>query len=335
MRDGDGWLVNGQKVWNTLGDVADWCELLVRTDPDAPRHRGISCLLVDMKLPGIEVRPIVTITGETEFSEIFLNDVRVPGDALLGPENQGWRVAMTTLNNERGGVATLHLAVREKIRELCGMARELAEPEGGAAGDASLRRSLARLYLDGEYLKLLSDRAVSAAVHGRAGAEGALVKLVWERGLAARSWRWRATCWVPTRWRARRPRARLRARPVHRRRHHPGEQERRGPAGAGSAEGALVDFEFSEEQELLGENVRRFLEEAAPMAWVREQLDGDRGTTDAVWKGWRSWAFRGSWSRPSWEGPVSGCSRWAWCSRRWAACCIPAPSWPAPWAPRA
>jgi alkylation response protein AidB-like acyl-CoA dehydrogenase len=177
-RDGDCWLVNGQKVWNTLGDVADWCELLVRTDPAAPRHRGISCLLVDMKLPGIEVRPIVTITGEIEFHEVFFRDVRVPADALLGPENQGWRVAMSTLNHERGGVATLHLGVRDKIRKWIGVAREQAA-ERGEAIDPVLRRSLARLYLDGEYLKLLSERALSGGMHGRQGPEGALVKLVW------------------------------------------------------------------------------------------------------------------------------------------------------------
>src|SRR5439155_7919531 len=92
--DGDGFVLNGQKVWNTFGNVADWCELLVRTDPEAPKHKGISCLLVDMRLPGVETRPLVTITGEREFSEIFFTDVRVPRSALLGPENEGWRVAM-------------------------------------------------------------------------------------------------------------------------------------------------------------------------------------------------------------------------------------------------
>lgn len=179
VRDGDRWVVNGQKVWNTLGDVADWCELLVRTDPEAPRHEGISCLLVDMRLPGIEVRPITTITGEREFHEIFFEDVRVPAGALLGPENRGWAVAMTTLNNERGGVATLHLGVREKIRRLVDTAREVSVDGHPATRDPGLRRSLARLYLEGELLKLLSYRALSAVIHGRSGAEGALTKLVW------------------------------------------------------------------------------------------------------------------------------------------------------------
>jgi len=179
VRDGDHFVVNGQKVWNTLGNVAAWCELLVRTDPAAPKHRGISCLLVDMSLPGIEVKPIVTITGEAEFAELFFTDVRVPADALLGPLHEGWRVAMTTLNNERGGVATLHLQVRRRIRQLIADARGTRRGDGRAADDASARRDLARLYLAGEFLKLLSDRALSGVVHGRAGPEGSLTKLVW------------------------------------------------------------------------------------------------------------------------------------------------------------
>src|SRR5262245_21776914 len=128
--DGDHFLVNGQKTWNTLGHLANWCELLVRTDPEAPKHKGISCLLVDMTLPGVEVRPLVTITGEHEFNEIFFTDVHVPKDALLGPLHEGWRVAMTTLAYERGTVANLHLGLRAKIRQLLDIAIE-----NGTAGD--------------------------------------------------------------------------------------------------------------------------------------------------------------------------------------------------------
>jgi len=179
--DGDHFVVNGQKIWNTFGNVADWCELLVRTDPEAERHKGISCLLVDMRLRGIEVRPIVTITGEAGFFEIFFTDVRVPRDALLGPLNEGWRVAMTTLNNERGGVATLHLAVRRKIRELLATACSARRGDRLASDDPVLRRRLARLYLEGEMLKLLSDRALSGIVNQRLGPEGALTKLVWSQ----------------------------------------------------------------------------------------------------------------------------------------------------------
>src|SRR5438309_2577211 len=180
VADGDDFVVNGQKVWNTFGNIADWCELLVRTDADAPKHKGISCLLVDMRLPGIETRPLVTITGEREFSEIFFTDVRVPRAALLGPENEGWGVAMTTLTHERGGVANLHLSVRKKIAELIETARSTERRGRPAVEDPVLRQSLARLYLEGEYLKLLSDRAVSGLVRGReAGPETSLAKLVW------------------------------------------------------------------------------------------------------------------------------------------------------------
>jgi hypothetical protein len=110
--DGAGFVVNGQKTWNSLGHLADWCQLYVRTDPAAPR-RGISCLLVDLRSPGIEVRPLRSMTGEVSFSELFFSDVHVPAEALLGPLHGGWDVAMTTLSHERAGVARFHLVLRE------------------------------------------------------------------------------------------------------------------------------------------------------------------------------------------------------------------------------
>jgi alkylation response protein AidB-like acyl-CoA dehydrogenase len=180
--DGDTFVVNGQKVWNTLGHLANWCELLVRTDPDVPKHSGISCLLVDMTLPGVEVRPLVTITGEREFNEIFFHDVHVPRAALLGPLNEGWKVAMTTLAYERGGVAALHLRVRKKVQRLIELARTTTVDAHGrtAANVPAVRQALARVYLEAEYLKLLSDRAISAELHGRPlGPESSLAKLVW------------------------------------------------------------------------------------------------------------------------------------------------------------
>ena len=122
VRDGDVWIVNGQKTWNTLGHMANWCELLVRTNPDVPKHKGITCLLVDMTIPGVEVRPLVTITGEVEFNEIFFTDVRVPVTQTLGPVDEGWRVAMTTLAYERGTVAKLHMGVRSKVQRLLTLA---------------------------------------------------------------------------------------------------------------------------------------------------------------------------------------------------------------------
>jgi alkylation response protein AidB-like acyl-CoA dehydrogenase len=173
--EGDQLVINGQKVWNTFGDIADWCELLVRTDRDAPKHKGISCVLVDMRLPGVEVRPLMTITGDPGFSEIFFTDVRVPVTALLGALHDGWNVAMTTLAHERGGVAQLHLGVRAKIRDLIHATRE-----AGRLDDPMARRALARLYVEGEHMKLLADRAISAELHGRPlGPESSLMKLVW------------------------------------------------------------------------------------------------------------------------------------------------------------
>jgi alkylation response protein AidB-like acyl-CoA dehydrogenase len=173
--DGDVFVVNGQKTWNTLGSIADWCQLYVRTDPSVAKHKGISCLLVDMTLPGVEIRPLVTITGDPGFSELFFTDVRVPASALLGPLNEGWKVATTTLAHERAGVAKLHLALRRGVRELIDEARE-----AGVAGDPVLRQKLARVYLEAEYLKLLADRAISGQLHGRAlGPEGSVAKLVW------------------------------------------------------------------------------------------------------------------------------------------------------------
>jgi alkylation response protein AidB-like acyl-CoA dehydrogenase len=181
VRDGDDWVITGQKIWTTLGQLADWCELLVRTDPDAPKHRGITCVLVDMSRTGIDVRPLTTITGEHEFNEVFLDDVRVPVEQTLGPVNEGWRVAMTTLAHERGGVAKLHLGLRAKVGRLLETARHTPLGDGRmASDDPVLRTRLARAYLHAELLKLISDRAISGELHGRAlGPEGSIAKLQW------------------------------------------------------------------------------------------------------------------------------------------------------------
>ena len=175
VADGETFVVNGQKTWNTLGHIADWCQLYVRTDTSAAKHKGISCLLVDMSLPGIEVRPLVTITGDPGFSELFFTDVRLPASALLGPLHEGWKVATTTLAHERAGVAKLHLSLRRGARELIETARA-----NGTADDPVIRQKLARVYLEAEYLKLLADRAISGQLHGRVlGPEGSVAKLVW------------------------------------------------------------------------------------------------------------------------------------------------------------
>jgi len=134
-----------------------------------------------MSTPGIEIRPLITFTGERDFNEVFFDDVRVPADAILGPVDEGWRVAMTTLTHERGGVARLHLGTRQKVADLIAAARVAPARSGGtAARDPALRQLLARVYLEAELLKLIADRAISGELHGRAlGPESSIAKLVW------------------------------------------------------------------------------------------------------------------------------------------------------------
>src|SRR5439155_5635582 len=123
IRDGDGWVINGQKVWSSFAHAADFCILVTRTDPDAPKHQGLTYFLLDMRLPGVEVRPLKQITGDSEFNEIFFSDVRVPADAVLGDVGNGWAVAITTLMNERAslGVA-LTVRMEDMLRRLVTMA---------------------------------------------------------------------------------------------------------------------------------------------------------------------------------------------------------------------
>jgi len=181
--DGDEFVINGQKTWNTGGHYADWCELLVRTDPETPRHGGISCMLLDMRTPGVEIKPIRMLTGQAGVNEVFFTDVRVPKTALLGPLHEGWRVAHTTLAHERGIVATMHHALRAQIQDLVAMARTTPfGPAGGPAmDDPYMRRRLSVLYTKAEILKLIADRQLAAQLGGKQpGAETALGRFVWQ-----------------------------------------------------------------------------------------------------------------------------------------------------------
>ena len=164
---GDEFIVNGQKVWTTLGHIADWCMLVVRTDPDAPKHRGLSYLLVDMKSPGITVRPLRQMTGESEFNEMFFEDVHVPRQNLLGALNEGWRVATTTLMNERGTTA-LASVMRYRIvfEEILDLVRSMQRNGAPATSDPMVRQRLAQFYVELEMLRFTSYRAFSQILSG-------------------------------------------------------------------------------------------------------------------------------------------------------------------------
>jgi len=189
VRDGTDFVVNGQKIWTSLGHRADWCQLYVRTDPNAPKHKGISCLIVDMTLPGIEVWPIRTLTGDADFAEVFFTDVRVPADALLGPLDGGWGVATTTLSHERAGAARLYAEMQLRLQDL---AADLADTETDghpAVEDAVTLRRLGELAVRIKYLEVLCLRSISLAQNGGDPFGSASVaKTVWGevgQGLAA------------------------------------------------------------------------------------------------------------------------------------------------------
>jgi alkylation response protein AidB-like acyl-CoA dehydrogenase len=172
--DGDHFVVNGQKTWNSLGHRADWCQLYVRTDPSVPKHEGMTCLLVDMRSPGIEVRPITTMGGSLDFADVFFTDVEVPVDAVLGEIGSGWHVATRTLGFERAGVAKLSLMLRENYERL------LTDAGPDRRADPIARQRLVERYIDSELLRLLAQRTVSAAMHDRMpGAEASVIKLAW------------------------------------------------------------------------------------------------------------------------------------------------------------
>jgi len=173
---GDHYVVNGQKVWTTLAHVARWCMLLARERKEANPREGLTYLLVDMQSPGIEVRPLVQITGDAEFNEIFFKDVEVPKSQILGEAGNGWAVAMTTLLHERGTLG-LALATRAQITaaELAERARKL-----GRGSDPLVRQKIAQHSIEARALQLNGYRAVTAVKrNGIPGPEGSILKLMW------------------------------------------------------------------------------------------------------------------------------------------------------------
>jgi len=177
VRDGDHYVLDGHKIWTSFAHIADYCFVLARTDPQSVRHRGISFLLVDMHSPGVRVQPIRQITGEADFNEVHFEGVRVPLEARVGAEGEGWRLAMAAANFERG---TYFIPRQVRFARELQALRALAAQAAGGADPARVGRSLAALAVDSHILKLKSLRALTSALRGDPpGPEGSATKLHW------------------------------------------------------------------------------------------------------------------------------------------------------------
>ncbi|HVF73537.1 MAG TPA: acyl-CoA dehydrogenase family protein [Acidimicrobiales bacterium] len=175
IRDGDEWIVNGQKVWTTLAHQARWGMLLARTDPDVPKHNGMTYFVLDLHAPGVEVRPLRQITGEAEFNEVFLNDVRIPDSDRLGEVGRGWSVAVTTLMNERASITSSAAPARGSGP--IGTAVQLWHRSERKS--PAVRDELVKLWIRSEVNRLTSLRARQARALGNPGPEGSVGKLAW------------------------------------------------------------------------------------------------------------------------------------------------------------
>ncbi len=174
--DGDDFVVNGQKIWTSLAHVADWCLLLVRTDPDAPKHKGITALLVDMHSPGVTVRPLKQMTGDASFNEVFFDNVRVPVSNALGEVNKGWQTAITTLMNERANLGTgTYVIFKRNLDELIEQFRQTKRSQ-----NPLFRQKLAQAYVELEIFRLTNMRSLARISQtGAPGPEGSILKLQW------------------------------------------------------------------------------------------------------------------------------------------------------------
>jgi alkylation response protein AidB-like acyl-CoA dehydrogenase len=185
VRDGDGFVVSGQKVWTTYAQYAEWCLLLARTDPDVPKHKGLTMFVVDMHAPGVGVRPLRQISGEAEFNEIFFDAVRVPAANVVGRVNGGWEVAITTLMFERGPrTIARQLLLRHGIDAALELARRTGRDGAPAAADPRLRQRLAQAFIDGEALRFSTLRGLTRLLRGQPpGADGSAAKLFWSESI--------------------------------------------------------------------------------------------------------------------------------------------------------
>jgi alkylation response protein AidB-like acyl-CoA dehydrogenase len=176
VRDGDDWIVTGQKVWTSGAQHAKWCMLVARTDFDAPKHKGLSYFLMDMEQPEVQVRPLRQITGESEFNELFIEDARISGAHLIGGAGNGWKVALTTLMNERAGLAFFYqVTLRRLLDDLIGEAAARGLLEDDVVADR-----LGALHVKTEILRLTAYRGLTAVErYGQPGPEGSLTKWMW------------------------------------------------------------------------------------------------------------------------------------------------------------
>jgi alkylation response protein AidB-like acyl-CoA dehydrogenase len=176
-RDGDQFRITGQKVWTSYAQFSKWAILLARTDASLPKHRGLTYFILDMERPGITIRPLKQITGSTEFSEVFLEDVVVPGDHVIGGVNQGWEIAMTTLAHERG----TGFAFKEQVLQRIALEEAIAlARRRNANHDARIRQEIASGWIDVEIMRLLNCRTLTRLERGlEPGPESSLVKLFW------------------------------------------------------------------------------------------------------------------------------------------------------------
>ena len=173
VRVGDEYVVNGHKIWTSFAQVADYCEMLVRTDIDAPKHRGISWLILPMDAPGIEIRPLKTMTGDSEFSEVFFNDTPVPVENLVGKENDGWRVTNVTLRFERGTAFTSEMYnLQAHLAQLVQVAKRVTRHDASAWEDRALRREVGHLKAELDALWAMLKLSVAEAAGNEGGMPG-------------------------------------------------------------------------------------------------------------------------------------------------------------------
>jgi len=176
VKDGDDWLVTGQKVWTSGAQYAKWCMLVARTDPDTPKHKGLTYFLMDMEQDEVQVRPLRQITGEAEFNELFIEDARIPDENVIGGVGNGWKVALTTLMNERAGLGfTLQIRLRQILDDVIA-----AAAERGRLDDPRIADEIAELNARCEAIRLMAWKGLTDTErYGQPGPEGSLVKWLW------------------------------------------------------------------------------------------------------------------------------------------------------------